>query len=155
MKDWRESGANLDPSLFSAPGGPVDAGTSTAQSQFDISRLKQRPADRPESSGFGCSGSEMGHHYATNGVSIATPGDFSNIRSNYWSGTEYSPETSKAWNFEFLVGTQGPVFAKTSQSRTAWAVRDGDVDVGDLNNDGNVDVADLLLLQQILTNPTP
>jgi hypothetical protein len=46
---------------------------------------------------------------------------------NYWSGTEYAPDTiNKAWFFYFGGGYQGDEVKTTSLSY-AWAVHPGDV----------------------------
>lgn len=39
--------------------------------------------------GTGCTGSEMGHLFNVDGVSMGSPGLFLNVRNDYyWSGTE-------------------------------------------------------------------
>ena len=44
--------------------------------------------------------------------------------NHYWSGTEYTPDTSSAWGFDFDDGYQG---ADDKDSNFyAWAVRPGD-----------------------------
>jgi hypothetical protein len=76
-------------------------------------------------SGNGCSGSEMGHLFYTEGITSDSGGLFSNIRpSIYWSSTENDSDSSQAWRFNFKYGTQD-VSDKTT-TRYAWAVRDGD-----------------------------
>ncbi len=80
-----------------------------------------------QSSGNGCTGSEMGHLYNVEGITAATPGLlFSNVQAgNYWSGTEYALNTNNAWNFNFnhevqyTGGKVIPLFA--------YAVHDGDL----------------------------
>ena len=69
------------------------------------------------SSGFGCTGSQMGNLFynALGGVagsSITTTHNanynlFSNVQSDiYWSGTEYALSTKGAWDFDFYSGLQ-------------------------------------------------
>ena len=83
----------------------------------------------PQGYGTGCIGSEMGHLSNVEGISAAAPGLFSNVKSNtifYWSGTEYTPDTSNAWNFYFgFIGEQYPDLKYINGY--AWAVRSGDV----------------------------
>ena len=46
-----------------------------------------------------------------------------NVQSNnYWSGTEYAPNTNNAWNFNFNNGNQN---ANNKNNNYAWAVRPG------------------------------
>jgi hypothetical protein len=88
------------------------------------------------SSGYGCTGSEMGHLFynelgGTAGSSILSSSDpdlalFQNVQSNlYWSGTEYAPLTSYAWVFHTHDGGQNAYYKSTSLY--AWAVRPGQV----------------------------
>ena len=73
--------------------------------------------------------------YYTNGVPtgctsplycLTNTGPFSNIQtSNYWSATEYLPNTDDTWGFVMRNGFQG-ILTKAS-SFNAWAVHDGDV----------------------------
>ncbi|MGK2951033.1 MAG: Lcl domain-containing protein [Thiobacillus sp.] len=67
--------------------------------------------------GYNCTGSEMGHLFYSElggvaGVSILNSSDldlskFTNLQANnYWSGTEYAPNTGNAWNFNFNNGNQ-------------------------------------------------
>ena len=53
-------------------------------------------------------------------------GPFINIGSHYWSGSEYLPDSSNAWQFAFIQGGQN-YDTKAESGRYAWAVRDGDV----------------------------
>ena len=80
---------------------------------------------------FNCTGSEMGHLFysefgATANSSVWTTGNatelakFTNIQSFYWSGTEF--DSSVAWGFHFLTGSQFP--AGKSDVGSVWAVRD-------------------------------
>ncbi len=55
--------------------------------------------------------------------------DFQNLESwNYWSGTEYAPDTDHAWFFSTGIGNQNHT-TKANNAFFAWAVRDGDVAV--------------------------
>jgi len=89
-----------------------------------------------QSYGWGCKASEMGHlYYLELGNMMYGPpnttGPFDNLWANvYWSGTEYAPDNTKAWMFDFFSGSQGP------HDKNIWAnpivpyaiaVRDGDV----------------------------
>ena len=76
-------------------------------------------------SGNGCTGSEMGHLFYSEGITSDSGSLFSNVRpSIYWSSTENDSDGSQAWRFNFKYGTQD-VSDKTTK-RYAWAVRDGD-----------------------------
>ena len=90
------------------------------------------------SSGFSCTGSEMGHLFytefgATAGNSVmstSNPADlarFTNVQpSLYWSA-EYAPNPVFAWSFNFNNGYQGPL--SKGYDFYVWAVRLGDVGV--------------------------
>ncbi len=79
-----------------------------------------------DSSGFSCTGSEMGHLFNVDGISSSSMGLFTNVQSlNYWSGTEYASVTSSAWGLSFTDGWQAAI-PKTVSIR-ALAVRDGDI----------------------------
>ena len=86
---------------------------------------------------YNCTGSEMGHLFYTElggtaGSSILSSTDpdlalFTNVQSdNYWSGTEYAPNTDYAWYFYFYNGNQN-ASNKNGLNLYAWAVRPGDV----------------------------
>ncbi len=76
--------------------------------------------------GVGCTGSEMGHLFNVDGISSSTPSPFSNVQPGvYWSGTEYAPDTSVAWDFNFHNGNQS--FTNKTVAWYAWAVRPGDI----------------------------
>ena len=88
-----------------------------------------------DSFGYNCTGSEMGHLFYNElggvaGQDIATTHNtnynlFQNVQSNdYWSGTEYAPNTSIAWSFHF-GGVQHAL--NKNDILYAWAVRPGDV----------------------------
>ncbi|MFK5950218.1 MAG: hypothetical protein QM500_15745 [Methylococcales bacterium] len=59
------------------------------------------------------------------GYGLSNAGPFSNIQTFYWSGTEYAPDNSFAWEFEFNNGNQDRN-GKTLGG-FAWAVQSGDV----------------------------
>ena len=72
-----------------------------------------------------CAGSEMGHLYYTDGVTLSNPGSFMNVQSDdYWSGTECALNSPEAWTFYFGNGNQGCGRNKGVASY-AWAVRPG------------------------------
>lgn len=48
-----------------------------------------------------------------------------NLQSGHWSGTEFAPNLSLAWDFFFVNGVQNGVFQGANSA--AWAVRPGDV----------------------------
>jgi len=91
-----------------------------------------------QGSGYGCTGSELGHLFyealsGSAGTSITSGHNanyllFQNIQASagyYWSGTEYAPNTLNAWYFRFSDGDQGNL--DKVGIVYAWAVRDGDV----------------------------
>lgn len=61
------------------------------------------------------------------GWGLTNTGPFSNLEpySYYWSGTEYAPDTDRAWSFNFSYGVQDMTYKYNDVS--AWAVRSGDV----------------------------
>lgn len=60
------------------------------------------------------------------GWGLTNTGPFTNLQSSYyWSGTEYAPDTNRAWRFSFLNGHQYNL--NKDFSNYALAVRDGDV----------------------------
>jgi hypothetical protein len=74
---------------------------------------------------FNTSGAATGCAGAPN-YCLTNTGPFLNLQPNYyWSGTEYAPSTSRAWDFYFDAGGQYHV-SKTSEFY-AWAVRPGDI----------------------------
>jgi len=81
--------------------------------------------------GTGCTGSEMGHLFNVEGISPGAPGPFSNLQAGvYWSGTEFAPNLSDAWGFDFFTGSfSGPAQLEMAKNfnNFAWAVRSGDV----------------------------
>ena len=82
---------------------------------------------------------------------IADPSPFTGISAGVWSQNEKPDDPTRI----FIVGMGNghqDFFEKTA-ALSPWAVRDGDVALtpdGDLNNDGLVNVGDLLISMQIL-----
>jgi hypothetical protein len=80
---------------------------------------------------FNCTGSEMGYLWYSelgNRAGDLTPntGNFVNMQAYaYWSGTEYSPDTNRAWHFNIDQGDQA--VAGKEYLMFAMAVRTGDV----------------------------
>jgi len=82
--------------------------------------------------GWPCSDSELGNFYynvlgnPSHPFLPATSGPFYNIMSgsSYWTSTEYTSSTIKAWSYK-LNGGQN--YENKSYSRYAWAVHSGDV----------------------------
>ena len=71
-------------------------------------------------------------YYNTSGVGpqagwgLTNTGPFSNVQSDdYWSATEYAPDTSYAWYFNTIYGFQD--YDLKTYSFSAWAVHSGDV----------------------------
>jgi hypothetical protein len=86
--------------------------------------------DNPQT-GYEQKTSEMGHLYYTSlgktaGEPLGDTNPFINLQADhYWSGTEYSADTTGAWIFHFGLGLQGG-FSKESFGY-ALAVRPGEV----------------------------
>jgi hypothetical protein len=60
------------------------------------------------------------------GWGLANTGPFSNVLSNYyWSSTEYAPDPTVAWSFDFGYGDQG--YDVKTNGYYAWAVQSGNV----------------------------
>lgn len=60
------------------------------------------------------------------GWDLVNTGPFSNVQDDdYWSATEYAPDSSRAWNFHYDFGDQG--HNGKENNAYAWAVHDGDV----------------------------
>lgn len=86
------------------------------------------------SSGFNCTGSEMGHLFyselsgiAGSSIHTSTAPDlslFSNIQDWHWSGSEFN--AGQAWYFYFNYGGQAAP-NKSGNYFYAWAVANGDV----------------------------
>ena len=72
-----------------------------------------------------------------------SPGIFVNlVETNFWTGTEYAPDSNKAWLFDFQSGGQysdGKDITKPKYR--AWALMDGDV-ASDTDSDGTPDCND-------------
>ena len=80
--------------------------------------------------GYDCAGSEIGHLWYTElgntAGGLSNTGDLKNLQPwNYWSGTEYAPDTSNAWYFGTGYGVQ--YTSIKSNELLAMAVRPGDV----------------------------
>lgn len=74
----------------------------------------------------GCSDNEMGYLFWEENITASAPGPFNNIQSYfYWSGTEFAPIPSVAWEFDFNDGSQ--FASRKFPDNFAWAVHDGDV----------------------------
>ena len=72
-----------------------------------------------------CSNSEFEHLFNTEGITIGSPGLFSNIQQYYWTGTGDAASASYAWT----GGPSGGVgsYFKTNTGLFPWPVRSGDV----------------------------
>lgn len=90
------------------------------------------------SSGFNCTGSEMGNMYynvlggSLNNGGVITPtpsADYALFRNiqffDYWSATEFINRRDIAWIFNFAAGIQQGT--SRDSGRYAWAVQSGDV----------------------------
>ena len=82
------------------------------------------------SNGDNCTGSEMGNLFynvlGNTAGSLTNTGPFGNVQSNnYWSATEYAPNTNNAWNFNMNNGNQNN--NNKNNSFYGWAVQSGDV----------------------------
>lgn len=85
--------------------------------------------------GYNCTGSEFGHLFYNELGGIAGQyigavhntnlGLFKNIQFHYWSGTEYEPGSSHAFEFSFFDGYWMP--SNKGTNFHLWAVRTGDV----------------------------
>ena len=76
----------------------------------------------------GCADNELGFLYWEEGITESAPGPFSNLVSDYWSGTEaVSKPTTHAWLFNMFGGNQNSI--NKTNGRGSWAVFDGDVGV--------------------------
>ena len=87
------------------------------------------------STGFNCTGSEMGHLWYTElgnvgKLPISNTGNFLNLLPNYyWSETVYAPDRNLPWFFDASVGFQlfSTLVGKRDTNHLAMAVRPGDV----------------------------
>lgn len=78
---------------------------------------------------YNCINSELGHLYYTELANPAT-GPMTNtvpftrlLDILYWSGTDYAPDSSYAWNFHFVNGNQ--YTSNKNHTLNVWAVRPG------------------------------
>lgn len=83
------------------------------------------------SSGDNTSGIQQPCATAAPNFCLRNTGPFSNLQPyNYWSGTDYAPDTSYAWRFLFVNGRQ-IIYLKAGglagSAFYAWAVRPGDI----------------------------
>ena len=71
------------------------------------------------------SGRDTREGFPTGGAKVTSPqSDQANVQSNnYWSGTEYAPNTNNAWNFNFNNGNQNN--NNKNNNNYALAVRSG------------------------------
>ena len=78
---------------------------------------------------YNCTGSEMGNLFYNvlgNTTSLTNTGPFSNIRlGNYWTATEYAPDTNYAEVIHLYNGRQS--IAGKISGYSSWAVHTGDV----------------------------
>jgi len=64
--------------------------------------------------------------YKPTGWGLQNTKDFENVMGwVYWSGTEYLPDTDKAFDLDFRYGAQSPTASKLNANYHVWAVRDG------------------------------
>ncbi len=105
---------------------------TTTQPDPDCTSQYDPPIGRlpPQSSGYNCTGSEMGHLYYTELGNTAgrggftNTGDFQNLQPFfYWLGTEYAGAPGRAWYFYFNTGGQS--HAGETFYYSALAVRPG------------------------------
>ena len=74
----------------------------------------------------GCEDNEMGFLFWEEGITQSSPGPFSNLQANYWSGTEYIPGDIYGWGFDFTSLGEQFTDHKTD-TYYSWAVHSGDV----------------------------
>lgn len=102
-------------------GWNVDTSYSEMAHMFYDTLGNNALADPTGNVGFGCS------PFAPR--CLNNEGPFRDIQTEvghfYWSGTEYAPDTSRAWGFNFYVGGQGD--GSKANFNWAWVVRDGDI----------------------------
>lgn len=124
--DWHT--ANVFIAAMNADGGSGYLG-------FDDWRLPATYVPDPtceqmQAFGWYCTASEMGHLYHIEGIywdDPPPPSLFSNLHwGQYWSGTEYAADPSKAWGRGFDLEGQY-TYDKDYPFNFAWAVRTGDV----------------------------
>ena len=86
-----------------------------------------------ESSGFDCTGSEMGNMFynalGNSSGSLTNTGPFSNLfPANFWSATKFEPLPGiddLAWSFNMAIGNQA--WTVDRNSMFIWAMQSGDV----------------------------
>jgi len=123
LMTWTVANNSWAPGLM--VGGFTDWRLPTTTQPDATCSLQNFPAPG-QSSGTGCTGSEMGHLFHVEGITTATPAVFANVQSNlYWSGTEFVANPNGAWYFVFNNGNQNINFKIFSFF--GWAVRSGDV----------------------------
>lgn len=92
------------------------------------------------------------------GYGVTNSGPFVNIEeTGYWTDIEYALNLTGAWKFHFKWGYQDPD-PKFVTNYTAWVVHSGDIGSppkGDINMDGKVNTADVLLAQRHLLGGYP
>jgi len=129
---------------------PVDGSTYDYSHAHDGSTDIGCNISAPDSTYPGSTASEMAYMYYNNlgnlsyypvdypsspspqpGWGLQSTGAFNNLRPlDYWSDTEYPPNTTQAWHFYFDTGGQNNHQKDDGQEDGkyyAWAVRDGDV----------------------------
>lgn len=113
-----------------SPLGDTDVGYNISNPASEMSYMHYVNLGNP---GFHTtSGAVSGCYVSSSVTCLDHIGPFINLQASfYWSGTEYAPVTSGAWNFNFSNGGQGAV--DKSNALFAWAVRPGDVASGRLN----------------------
>jgi len=124
---YHDSVRNVDYSNWRLP--------DTLQPDPSCTSQIDRPPYGTQSTGFGCTGSEMGHLFyvdggLTAGQSILGSATLTSLFTNmqsylYWSGLEYAPNSTVGWYFGMNVGNQ--MTSEKFFDFHAWAVRPGDV----------------------------
>ena len=97
----------------------------TLQPDYSCETTETLPSGTFRSSGLGCTGSELGHLYDTEGVTQGTPGLFSNVQKLHVSETGVAGTNGFVWSMEFDSGYQGATDKKVLTY--PWAVRSGEV----------------------------
>lgn len=131
--DWRlpvvgpSNGVGFNYSFSTA--GDTDVGYNITSPASEMSYMHYVNLGNP---GFHTiNGAVSGCYVSSTDTCLDKVGPFINLQPNfYWSGTEYAPVASGAWNFNFSNGGQGAI--DKSNVLFAWAVRPGDVATGHL-----------------------
>jgi hypothetical protein len=100
---------------------------NTPQPDSSCGTQYQPPGFPSQGYGFGCTGSEFGHLSNVDGIFTASPTPFSNVGVNYWSATEYEPDTNFAWVANTSNGGQAFPFDKDAGGLYLWPVLNGDI----------------------------